>query len=160
MHVVSLVFEMGIVAVTLASLLSSMRHPDRDPTDKEPKTEVVGTVVSLVSTLATFSLTMIGAGDAVQGLKAIGRRISTVGRHISTAGRRVSTAGQVISETGSWVGRKLSSSGRQAHLNSAADTDTGQLLLFPSEDVSVDDAERAKASIGYYGADSDPAWDV
>lgn len=154
MHVVSLVFEMGIVAVTLASLLSSMRHPDRDPTDKEPKTEVVGTVVSLVSTLATFSLTMIGAGDAVQGLKAISLRIK--GQHITAEGRRFSAAGHNISESSSWVVRKLSSSGHYACLKLATDKDSGQLLLSPSDAVCVDDMQRAKSSSGHYGADCDP----
>ena len=99
----ALVFELGIVAVTLMSLLSSMRHPDRQASPeamKQQHEQVVATLVSLGTTLVTFVLTMVGAGDAVKGLRTIGMRISAVIQRISAAGQRVSTAGQKISETG------------------------------------------------------------
>ena len=69
MHGMALFFELGIVAVTLASLLSGMRHPDlSDEAVKKRNGEVVATFVSLGTTVLTFALTMLGAGDAVQGL--------------------------------------------------------------------------------------------
>ena len=65
-------------------------------------------MVSLGTTLVTFVLTMVGAGDAVQGLKAIGsrvsadvKRISVTGHRVSAAGQRVSSVGQRINEVGS-----------------------------------------------------------
>ena len=113
MHVLALVFELGIVAVTLMSLLSSMRHPDRQASPeamKQQREEVVATVVSLGTTLVTFVLTMVGKGDAVTGLKTIGKRISAVGQHISATGQRLSTAGLRVSS----VGQKISGAGCNA----------------------------------------------
>ena len=80
MHGMALFFELGIVAVTLASLLSGMRHPDlSDEAVKKRNGEVVATFVSLGTTVLTFALTMLGAGDTVQGLRALGNRISAAG---------------------------------------------------------------------------------
>lgn len=95
MHVVAMMFEIGIVAVTLASLVSDLRHPNMASTAEkvQQNNEVVATVVSLATTVFAFGLTMIGAGDAVQGLRAVGNRISAAGQavigRISTSGSRV-----------------------------------------------------------------------
>ena len=86
MHVLALVFELAVVAVTLMSLLSNMRHPDRQASPEaieEQREQVIATLVSLGTTLVTFVLTMVGAGDAVKGLRTIGTRISAVGQRIS-----------------------------------------------------------------------------
>ena len=148
-----MVFELGIVAITLMSLLSNMRHPDRQASPeamKEQNDEVVATVVSLGTTLVTFILTMVGAGDAVQGLKRIGMRISAAGQRISaagqrrstagqrlrTAGQRVSSVGQKISEAGSFVVRKVSSTGWRSH--TLVETGSDDLLLSKFDDESAD----------------------
>ena len=86
MHVLALVFELAVVAVTLMSLLSNMRHPDRQASPEaieEQREQVIATLVSLGTTLVTFVLTMVGAGDAVKGLRTIGTRISAVGQRTS-----------------------------------------------------------------------------
>ena len=139
MHVLALVFELAIGAATVMSLLSNMRHPDRQasPEAKRAQSEqVVATVASLGSTLVTFVFTMMGAGDAVQGLRAIATRISAVGQRTSAAGQRMSTTrqtlssvGQNISKAGSYVARRPSFSGRRSH--APCETGSEQLLMSP-----------------------------
>lgn len=93
MHMIALLFEMGIVAVTLASLMSGLRHPDLAGSIdavKRRNNQIVATVVSLGATVFTFALTMLGAGDAIKGLKSLGRRISEGGNVVLT---RLSVAG-------------------------------------------------------------------
>ena len=110
MHVLALVFELGIVAITLLSLLSNMCHPDSQESPEaleEQREQVITTVVSLGTTLVTFVLTMAGAGDAVQGMRRVGTQIIAVVKRISAAGQMVSTAGQRVSS----VGQKMSEAG-------------------------------------------------
>ena len=146
LHVLAMVFELGIGAVTVMSLLSNMRHPDRQASPEAIKAqsdEVIATVVSLESTLVTFVFTMVGAGDAVQGLRAVGKRISALGRSISVrrqrlgSGRqRASSVGQKISEVGSVAARKQSSTGQQSHAHCGAGSE--ELLQFPSDAARAD----------------------
>ena len=143
MHVLALVFELRIGAVTVMRLLSNMRHPDRQASPEAidaQRVQVVATGVPLGTTLVTFVLTMVGEGDAVQGLKTIGTRISVVGRSISIAGQRLGTGrqrlssmGHKISEAGSFVSRKLSSTGQRSDRRSYTpfETDGNELLLLP-----------------------------
>ena len=83
LHVLAMVFELGIGAVTVTSLLSNMRHPDRQASPEAIKAqsdEVIATVVSLGSTLVTFVFTMVGAGDAVQCLRSVYQRQKAAAR--------------------------------------------------------------------------------
>jgi hypothetical protein len=97
---------MGVVAVTLASLLSELRSQNLDgPRDDEQKArsnKIVATVVSLVTTVVTFGVTMIGAGGSLRGLKTIVNRISAAGQsvrtRISAHGAPVHTSGQKLKQ--------------------------------------------------------------
>jgi alpha-D-ribose 1-methylphosphonate 5-triphosphate diphosphatase PhnM len=88
---------MGIVAATLTSLLSGLRRPGLDAPSKnavqKSNNQIIATVVSLVTTVLAFGVTMIGAGDSLRGLKTIVNRISAAGQAINA---RMSAHGACI----------------------------------------------------------------
>jgi hypothetical protein len=77
----SMFLEIGIMGVTLASLLSHLG--DKQPTGDYAHThrsEIVMTATSLTLAIIAFGITMLGAGDTLGGLKLAGNRIGAVGK--------------------------------------------------------------------------------
>ena len=90
-HVLSLLLELSVMVVMCLNLASNAKHP-HEQLDEDSRTDQTAImVVSLCTTLATFVLTMIGAGSALTGLRVVAKRISTAGRNmrISAAGNRI-----------------------------------------------------------------------
>ena len=84
-HVVSLVLELGVLTVMFMSVASNARKPQGVQRSNSGE-QVALMVVSLCTTLATFTLTMIGAGSALAGLRVVSIRISA---RVSAAGARM-----------------------------------------------------------------------
>jgi hypothetical protein len=85
LHAVALCMELGVVGATIGSLLSELRNPHLSAVNKADaqrrKTkEVAATAVSIVASLITFCITVIGAGDFFTGVKIAGMRLSAAGR--------------------------------------------------------------------------------
>jgi hypothetical protein len=85
LHAVALCMELGVVGATLGSLLSELPNPHLSAVNKADaqrrKTrEVVATSVSIVASLITFCITVLGAGDFFLGVKIAGMRLSAAGR--------------------------------------------------------------------------------
>ena len=74
-HVVSLVLELGVLTVIFLTLASNARKPQEAQRSNSGE-QVALMVVSLCTTLASFTLTMIGAGSALAGLRVVATRIS------------------------------------------------------------------------------------
>ena len=84
----ALVFELGSVGGHTC-LVPNMHHPDLFyGAVKRRHAKVAATFVSLGTTVLTFALTMLGAGDAVSGLKTLGTHFSAAG---SATLRRIET---------------------------------------------------------------------
>jgi hypothetical protein len=77
--------ELGILGVTLSSLLSELHHPHLSMSKKgsayqRKRQEVVATSVSIVASGITFGMTILGSGDFLLGVRIVGRRMSAAGR--------------------------------------------------------------------------------
>jgi hypothetical protein len=83
LHACGMFLELGIVGVTLASLLSELREErlSGDPFDPHSR-EIVMTATSLALTIIAFCITMLGAGDTLSGLELAGVRISVAGNAV------------------------------------------------------------------------------
>lgn len=76
-HCVSMVCEVGVVAVTLLHLMSG-GNPYQQSTER--RQELGSVVASLVSTILMFVMTILGAGNAFSGMKVVVQRISAAGQ--------------------------------------------------------------------------------
>lgn len=78
--------------MTLLGLASSGNRPNMDqatPQDAEQHNgDIIVILASLVTTCITFTLTVLGAGSAVAGLKKVVARISRTGRISAVAAMR------------------------------------------------------------------------
>jgi hypothetical protein len=85
--VMAMIMELGVLGVTMCSLLSELRHPHLSNSHKgsayqRKRKEIVSTSVSLAASCITFGLTILGAGDVLNGVKIAGKRISAAGRTV------------------------------------------------------------------------------
>jgi hypothetical protein len=83
--VIAMTMELGVLGVTLFSLLSELRHPHLSVSKKgsafqKKRQEVVATSVSIVASSVTLGITILGSGDFFSGARIMGRRISAAGR--------------------------------------------------------------------------------
>jgi hypothetical protein len=109
LHVCAMFLELGIVGVTLASLLSELRDEQvaGDHRLQGHHREIVMTSTSLALTITTFGITLLGAGDTVTGLKLAVKRISAAGIAVAS---RVSGSSSCVkshihtSERNDWSG--------------------------------------------------------
>ena len=85
MHILSLVFELGVMGVSLLNLLSEQANPNVANKDMGQQLSIM--LVSIATTLCTFLLTLAGAGSSLAGLKAVAARVSGPGAR-SAGGRR------------------------------------------------------------------------
>ena len=78
--------------MTLLNLASAANRPNMDqatPQDAEQHNgDIIVILASLVTTCITFTLTVLGAGSAVTGLKKVVARISRTGPISAVAARR------------------------------------------------------------------------
>jgi hypothetical protein len=90
--------EVVIVGVTLASLLSELRDEQLSGAQRlDPqRREIVMTSASLALTVIAFGVTLLGAGDAISGLKLAGERISAAGNAVVS--RFIGSTGYVTSQ--------------------------------------------------------------
>lgn len=96
LNTVSMICELGVVAVTLLQLLSTRDEHEPSGSESESQSEAMGTVIaSLASTLAVFLLTLIGAGSAASGAKLVVSRASAAGASLLNRSRQSSGNGGV-----------------------------------------------------------------
>jgi hypothetical protein len=94
LHAIALCMELGVVGATIGSLLSELRNPylsavNKSEAEKRKTKEVVATSVSIVVSLITFCITIIGAGDFFTGVKIAGMRLSAAGRKMTMVSSEV-----------------------------------------------------------------------
>jgi hypothetical protein len=95
LHIAAMFLEIGIVGVTLSSLLSELKDDlSSDAHLRRHRREIMMTSMSLAFTFITFGITMLGSGDAINGLKVARTQISVAGHAVIS---RVSTAGSSVS---------------------------------------------------------------
>jgi hypothetical protein len=106
LHVCAMLLEIGIIGVTLSSLLSEIykARSSGDALDHYRK-EIVATSASLATAIIAFGVTILGAGDVLSGLELVGKRIIAAGRAILslafTAGSSVKPNGNALEWHGS-----------------------------------------------------------
>jgi hypothetical protein len=126
LHIIAMSMEIGILVVTMCSLLSELQHPhlsvsQNGPAYQKKRKEVVATSVSLVASIIAFGITILGAGDFLRGVKIVGKRISAAGRAVlgipveadrSVSGRQISSRNCCLkvedTQVGSERGRECS----------------------------------------------------
>ena len=83
MHTLNMCAELGVIAVSMVNLFSERQHPGHDSSGHQQQFSVM--LVSIITTVGTFTLTMIGAGCALAGFKAVATRVSAAGSRAATA---------------------------------------------------------------------------
>lgn len=97
LHVLNLIFELGVVSVTFLNLFSQRLNPMRESQRHQEQLSVM--LVSLVTTLLTFGLTLVGAGSSLAGLREVVARVSQSGTRF-VAGRRSLAGNRVVPMNG------------------------------------------------------------
>lgn len=77
LHVVSFIFELGVVACTLINLLAGGDPSTTSSSDRN--SEIAMTAASILTTCATFVVTMIGPGRVIATARRTLHRASNVG---------------------------------------------------------------------------------
>ena len=90
-HVLSLVLELAGMAVMFLEIASRAKHPHKGEGSSRAD-HIAIMVVSLCTTLATFVLTMLGAGSSLARLRVVAKRISGTGTNMFRS-RGTSVAG-------------------------------------------------------------------
>lgn len=75
----SLVLGLAVMGVMCLNLASNAKHPHEQLDERSRTDQTAIMVVSLCATLATFVLTMIGAGSALARMCVLAMRISAAG---------------------------------------------------------------------------------
>ena len=81
-HVLSLVLELAVMAVMFLNVASHSRNTHKELDQHASGDQIAIMVLSLCITLATFVLTMIGAGSALAGLRVVAMHISFAGTNM------------------------------------------------------------------------------
>jgi hypothetical protein len=85
--VMAMTMELGVLGVTLFSLLSELGHPHLSISKtgsayQKKRKEVVATSVSIVASSITLGITILGSGDFLSGVRIVGGRISAGSRAV------------------------------------------------------------------------------
>jgi hypothetical protein len=95
LHITALICELGVVVITLLSLFSTLNMPDSSHGQQQSlhvQRQVATTLVSLVTTILAFALTLIGAGKLLDASKHTLMRVRDWSTSIPDMSRRISRA--------------------------------------------------------------------
>jgi hypothetical protein len=85
--VIAMNMELGVLGVTLFSLLSELGNPHLSISKtgsayQKKRKEVVATSVSIVASSVTLGITILGSGDFLSGVRKVGGRMSAASRAV------------------------------------------------------------------------------